>query len=280
MRTTIVGATGVLGRHVIPRLLERGHEVRAVVRTRGQADALQRTGVQAFVGDLLDRESLAQAVKGADNVLHLATAIPKDRGGDWTMNDRIRREGTANLLHWAKECGATRYVQQSIIMLYGSPGQRIVDESEPLRPQPYIRSAFDMEQLVQESGMGWCILRGGHFYGLGTGAEDGWREQARTDSLRFPGDGGALISLVHVIDMARAVVMCAEGARPDSIYNVVDDRPVSRRDLFMHVAHQEGAPDPLPDATDLPSLGCSNERIKRDLGWQPTFPSFRSGLVR
>ncbi|MBE7440425.1 MAG: NAD(P)-dependent oxidoreductase [Spirochaetales bacterium] len=280
MKILIVGATGVVGRHVIPRLLERGHEVRALVRTRDQATQLQRLDVQVYSGDILVSDTLSPAVSGAECVIHLATAIPRnlDRG-DWTMNDRIRREGTRNLLVCAAESSTRRYIQQSIIMLYGDYGNTIVDESASLQPSPYIRSAFDMEQQVRESNIEWCILRGGYFYGPSTGAEDAWRELARSAKLQIPANSGAFVSLVHVIDMSRAVVAAAEEAKPGSIYNVVDDRPVSYGELYNFLARQIGAPDPEVNQIEAPSLGCSNNRIKADLGWHPLFPSFRSGLV-
>lgn len=280
MTISIVGATGVLGRQVVPRLLERGHEVKAIVRTEGQAVRLQHLGVQAFVGDILVKESLSSALQGADCVLHLATAIPSDLvRGDWTMNDRIRQEGTQNLLHCATQSGVRRYIQQSIIMLYGDYGQKIVDESASLQPSPYIQSAFDMEQQVRESKLEWCILRGGYFYGPYTRTDETWREQARSGLLRLPANSEALISLVHVIDMSRAVVDAAERARSGSIYNVVDDRPVSYAELYKFVSQQIGASDPKRNHAKMPSLGCSNNRIKSDLGWHPAFPSYRSGLA-
>ncbi len=278
MRIAILGATGVLGRHVLPRLIERGHEVRAVVRTAEQAERLGRTGVHASVGDILNRRSLDLA--GCDCALHLATAIPRDRArGDWGLNDRIRREGTRNLLAAASSSGVRRYVQQSVIMLYGDYGEQIVDESVPLQPAPYIQSAFDMENSVRQSDRDWCILRGGYFYGPGTGLEDAWRAAARDGELRSPGDGRSFLSLVHVIDMARAVVLAAENAAARSVYNVVDDTPVRYQELFTYIAEQVGAAPPELNGVPVASLACSNTRITSDLHWQPAFPGYRSGLA-
>ncbi|MCW5896362.1 MAG: NAD(P)H-binding protein [Bacteroidetes bacterium] len=280
MKISVIGATGVLGRQVLPRLLERNHQVNALVRTHDQASQLQRLGVQVFTGDILVKETLLPALKGVDCVLHLATAVPRDFfQGDWSMNDRIRREGTQNLLTCATQTGTRRYIQQSIIMLYGDYGSQIVDESASLQPSPYIQSAFDMERQVRETDLDWCILRGGYFYGPSTGAEESWRKQARSGQLRVARNSIALVSLIHVIDMARAVVLAAEQAQPRSIFNVVDDRPVSYGELFTFVARQIGASDPELDGTEMPSLGCGNNLIKTNLGWNPAFPSFRSGLA-
>lgn len=279
MQILVVGATGVLGRQVVPRLVERGHSVRAVVRRPEAAHALAAAGVELAAGDILDAGSLLLAAAGCDVALHLATAIPKP-GGNWSRNDRIRREGTRNLLAAAAAHGVRRYVQQSIAMLYGDTGQTVADESAPLQPGPVIQSAADMEQMVRAAALDWCILRGGLFYGAGAGLEEEWRQAAGAHTLQLPGDGRDLISLIHVVDMARAVLLAAEGARRGSVYNVVDDEPAHYADLLAYVAAQAGAPPPQAGGPRrLASFACSNARIKRDLGWQPAYPTYRSGLA-
>lgn len=280
MQILVVGASGVLGRQVVPRLVERGHAVRAIVRRPEQAHALRAAGAEPSLGDILEQASLQAAARGCDAALHLATAIPRAGDGDWSRNDRIRREGTHNLLAAAAANGVRRYVQQSIAMLYGNTGQSVVDESAPLQPTARIQSAVDMEQMVRGAALDWCILRGGLFYGAGAGLEEEWRQAARQGELMLPGDGSALISLIHVVDMASAVVAAAEGAPRGSVYNVVDDEPARYADLFAYVAAQLGTTAPQPGGPQARfSFGCSNARIKRDLGWQPAYPSYRSGLA-
>jgi nucleoside-diphosphate-sugar epimerase len=137
-----------------------------------------------------------------------------------------------------------------------------------------------METFVKSSSLDWCILRGGLFYGHKTGRGDDWRSGALRGTLIIPEEGKALISLVHVVDMARAVVMAVEGAPARSIYNVVDDLPVSFGELFRYLAAQVDATEPQTGGEAfLPSLGCSNARIKEDLGWRPMLASYRSGLA-
>lgn len=281
MRLAVLGATGVLGRHVLPRLLERGHRVRAVVRRPEQARALARLGVEAVLGDILDADTLTAAVEGCEAALHLATAIPKSGDGrDWGMNDRIRREGTYNLLAACAASGAPRYVQQSITFLYGDRGGEIVDETAAVQPSPFIQSAADMEAMVQASGLEWCILRGGAFYGPGTGQDESWRQAALAGRLLMPEAGEALLSLIHAADMARAVVQAAESAPGGSVYNVVDDEPVTYRELYRHVAALAGAPEPESAGEGgVRSLGCSNAKIKAALGWSPAYPTYRAGLA-
>lgn len=279
MRIVVVGATGVLGRQVVPRLLERGHRVRAVVRKPEQAAKLQQLGTEPILGDILDPTSMDTALTSCEVVLHLATAIPKPGGAqDWARNDRIRREGTQNLLTACQRTGVHRYVQQSIAFLYRDQAGVLADETTPLQPNPFLQSTLDMEALVQTSLLDWCILRGGFFYGPGT-FEDAWQDAARQGALQLPGDGSGRISLIHAVDMAHATVLAAEKAPARSIYNVVDDQPVTYKELFQHIATLVGGPSPTPGGPEfLPSFACRNDRLKAVLGWLPAYPTYRSGL--
>jgi len=281
MNVFVVGATGVLGRHVVPRLLESGYHVRAMIRRPEQAKFLEGMGVESVAGDIFDHNSLDVASNGCNAVLHLATAIPKSADQDWSMNDRIRREGTRNLLNAASKNGVKRYIQQSIALVYGDKGQEIVDESASLQESPVSQSSIDMEEMVRSAKLEWSILRGGIFYGTGTGREDGWRQLAMDGNLALPGDGSDLISLVHVVDYARAMVAAIENAPAGSIYNIVDDEPVSYKRLFTHITSQLNVNAPKAGgAKFLPSLGCSNTKARQELSWSSVYPSFLSGLIR
>jgi 2-alkyl-3-oxoalkanoate reductase len=281
LKVVVIGATGVLGRPLIPRLVERGLQVRAIVRNPGQLEWFQRLGIEAVLGDILDANSLAPATAGCDVAVHIATAVPKAGGiQDWKMNDLIRREGTRNFAAACQANAVNKYVQQSIALLYGENGTTQVDEGTAIQPGPITESAADMEAIVQNSSLDWCILRGGIFYGTSTGREDGWRQAALTGNLQVPGDGTALISLVHVVDMARAIVLAVERAAARSIFNVVDDQPVNFHSLFDYIAAQVNGPEPRTGGEAfLPSLGCSNRRIKQELAWEALYPTYRSGLA-
>lgn len=279
MRVLVVGATGVLGRHVVPRLVERGHTVCALVRDETAARHFASMGVELMLGDIFHRSILDHAAVGCDAALHLATAIPRRPPLDWSRNDLIRREGTRHLLAASQAAGVRRYVQQSIIFLYGERGEAIVDESAVLRADSVTQSAAEMEEQVRASGLDWCILRGGSFYGPGTDLEARWRADARAGTNRLPGDGAGWVSLVHVIDMARAVVVAAEHAAPGSVFNIVDDDPVRYRDLYAFVASQEGAAGPQAGGPITRSLRCSNAAARAALNWEPLYPTYRSGLA-
>lgn len=281
MRVFVVGATGVLGRHTLPRLVERGHSITAVARHPEDVARLRRLGVEAHRGDILDAESLREPLRECDVALHLATAIPTYRPGmGWDLNDRIRREGTRNLLAAAREEGVRRYAQQSITLLYGDGGDQLVSEEHPLAPYPRIASALEMEEAVRASSLDWVILRGGSFYGPGTGREDAWYREAEDGTLTVPGDGSSLLSLIRVEDMARAVVLAGEAAPAGAVYNVVDDVPVSYRELYNYVAARKMLPESPAGGPPATSLGCSNAAIRRALGWEPAWPSYRSGLAQ
>lgn len=276
----MVGATGVLGRHVVPRLMEGGYTVRAVVRDPSRAAHLSALGVEVSRGDLLAGDSLRPAVTGCDVVLHLATAIPPVEGRpDWTANDRIRTEGTQNLLDACRREGVGRYLQQSIAMLHARGDDAWTDETGRLYPTATTASAVEMEAMVRQSGLDWTILRGGYFYGHGT-VSDWWRERAREGRLRLPGAGAGFVSLIHVSDMAAAVTRAVSGHPGRQVFCIVDDRPVTYAELFGHLAAVAGGPPPAAGGpVRLPSFRVANRRARRELGWRPHYATYRSGLL-
>lgn len=157
MKVLAVGATGVLGRNVIPRLVERGHTVKAIIRRPEQARFLKYTGAEPLIGDIFDEDSLNLAARGCDAALHLATTIPKSGEQDWSLNDRIRREGTRNFIAAASNNGVKRYIQQSITLLYGDQGQAIVDETAPLQLSEEINKLaqnveYDWDAIIDNNG--------------------------------------------------------------------------------------------------------------------------------
>ncbi|MGE5432809.1 MAG: NAD-dependent epimerase/dehydratase family protein [Syntrophomonadaceae bacterium] len=282
MKILIIGSTGVLGRNVIPRLMEKQILVKALVRTRIQMDYYSYMGIEAAEGDILNADSVKRASEGCDAAMHLATVIPGGTGTlDWSMNDRVRREGTRNLIQACRENGLKGYFQQSIIFLYGDNGDILIDESFPLKPQHYIQSASDMEDMVKESGLEWRILRGGSFYGPGTGRDEDWLNRARAQNLRIPGEGNNYISLIHAADIASAFATAAENTEAGSIYNIVDDEPVKSKDLYTFISAITHSPLPQKEeGQNLPSYRCSNKSFKEKTGWKPAFSTYRSGLAQ
>lgn len=277
----VIGATGVLGRAVVPRLLAEGYRVRAQARDPARAIQAAALGADVVAGDILDRASLDAAVDGADVVLHLATAVPGPPAPmDWGPNDRIRREGTVNLLNACRAADVGRYIQQSIAMIHMPGGVALIDEAAPTHPNPVTASAIDMEEYVRATDLDWRILRGGAFYGPGTGREECWLEAARTGSLTIPADGLDYISLIHVTDMARAIVAAVRSETPRASYLVVDDRPLTYAELFGALSAMVGGPPPPTGGpVGLASFRCSNARAQAELDWSPAYPDFWTGIA-
>jgi len=281
VKLLVAGGTGVLGRPTVRLLVERGHAPVVLARNPDKARAYLGEQVAIVQGDVLDRSTCDPAAIGCETILHLATAIPSGPNPDWSLNDRIRTEGTANLLAAARSAGARRYVQQSITFLYGDGGDAWLDEASSLRPAPVIRSAAEMEAMVETcTGLDWVILRGGSFYGAGTKTTEQLLDAVRAGAAPVPAENDPFLSLIHVLDMAAAVVVATEMAPTRALYNVVDDEPVRYGGLVRHLAWAVGAPTPpVGPRLPRPSLRVRNSRLRGDLGWKPAFATYREGFA-
>lgn len=286
-RIAVLGANGVLGRHLLPRLAGAGLQVRAVVRRPEAAAYVSACGAEAAFGDIFDVASLTAAVEGCDLCINIATSLPGPSGrGDFDANDRLRREGTPLVIEACRAAGVGRLLQQSISWV-NAAGERLVDETHEAEPSGddiasrASRAALDMEAIVKASGLDWVILRGGLFYGPGTGFDADWFARAAEGSLKLPGDGSGFVSLVHVSDMAAAVVATL-GAWPSrETLIIADDRPARWRDVFGHVAVRAGGQPPQEGGKGrLPSFRVSNRKARDLLGWTPFFGDYRAGLAR
>lgn len=280
MRVAVIGATGVVGSYLLPQLLERGHQVVAVARPSKRLSKLTAFGADVRAADLFDLPGLAQAMLGCDAAIHVATAIPRPGlNGEWSVNDKVRQQGTHNLLQVCADCGVQRYVQQSIAMLVPSHEDQWVDEAELVRTSPITQSALVMEEAVQDSSMDWRIVRGGVFYGPGTGREEFWAACARAGQLEYPANPGTFISMVHVEDYATALVAALECDATHVLVNAVDDEPVRYRDLFTAISELMGVPIRQEGALALPSFRASNTLAYKKKGWRPSHRTYRSGLM-
>jgi nucleoside-diphosphate-sugar epimerase len=281
LRIGAIGASGVLGRSVLPLLLARGHDVHALVRSPQTARLAPHRRLTLFQADILERESLQAGVAECDAVLHLATAIPPPgTAPDWTRNTAVRTIGTRNLLQAATAAHVRRYIQQSIAMIYAGAGSEWITEASPTAPPSAISApVLDMESQVRASSPDWIILRGGMFYGPGTARMFEWNELARAGRLMLPGQGDDYLSLIYVEDMASAVVAAAEAPVGRFTANIVDDEPVTYKDLFCFIADLHHAPRPLCGALSaFPSLRVTNALAKERLDWKPQH-TYRTGWI-
>jgi nucleoside-diphosphate-sugar epimerase len=282
----VAGATGVLGRALIPLLLAQGHCVRALARAVDKARAVLPPAADIVAHDLLapqQAETLPARLAGCDAVLHIATAIPADMGapGAWDANTRLRTEATEVLLTAAREAGVVRYLQQSITMAYPDCGDAWIDEAVALDQTPrrggITNPVVVMEGLVRtlaEGQMQWCILRGGSFVGPGT-FQAGDIAGLRAGTLTVPCDGRNYISLIHVDDMAAAFAAALVHAPNGAVFNIVDE-PLRNGDYLDRLADAVGCPPP-PRALDHPcppSWRCSNAAARAVLGWTPRHSLF------
>lgn len=281
MVIAVIGGSGVLGKEVVPRLVERNYRVRVLARSSPKVQRWAAClGAEYRECDILDPESLVRALNGTSVVVNLATSVPRPgTHADWTLNDRIRIEGTRNAVEACKRAGVQGFVQQSIAHLVADGTQDILSESAPLRPSVVTKSAVTMEETVSNSGLRWSILRGGAFYGGTSGRDAYWRAQARSGELACPGDGSAYLSLVHVSDMAAAMVSAVERRLESTILAVVDDAPTTYKQLFDYIAAVEGAPAPKLGGPPMwPSFRIDNEKAKACLEWAPRYATFKSGF--
>jgi nucleoside-diphosphate-sugar epimerase len=307
MRVFLAGATGVIGRRLLPLLVKDGHDVVAMTRSPEKVDALRAAGAEPVVVDALDSEALKAAVVEArpDAVIHQLTALPQridprriER--DFVVNDQLRSRGTRALVAAAQQAGVKRIVAQSIAFAYfpGPPGTLHV-ETEVLHldvPKSFKRSAqalHDLECAVR--GAQGTVLRYGYFYGPGSSISSGgsMAEDLRRRRMPIVGRGEGVWSFIHIDDAARATV--AALARENSegrVYNVVDDDPAPVREWLPALANALGAPRPWRVPTPIARLaagsygtmvmtkgqGASNALIKQELGWKPEHPSWREGF--
>ncbi len=308
MRVFVAGATGAIGRPLVPMLLEVGHEVCGMTRSEQAAERLRATGAEAIVCDVFDAAAVRGAIAGArpEAIVHQLTAIP-DRirprryETDLALTNRLRTEGTRNLIEGARAAGARRFVAQSISFAYRPVAGRLLAEEDPLWLDapgaftPVVRALEEMEGAVTGTdGLEGTILRYGYFYGAGTSyaADGSIAADVRKRRLPLVGRATGVFSLIHVEDAAAATVRALD-SEATGIFNVVDDEPAPMSEWLPVYAAALGAPAPrrVPPFVArlaagefmarmaLEQQGASNARAKRELGFEPRYASWRQGFA-
>jgi len=309
MRIFVAGAAGALGKQLIPRLVENGHEVTGMMRSESKSPVVEELGATPVVADGLNPEQVANAVAEANPevIVHELTALsgnPDMRHWDryFELTNRLRTEATDHLLAAGRAVGVKRFVAQSYAgWPYARSGAEVKDEEDQLDPHPVpaMRQSFDAIRYLEDTvtGAEWTegiVLRYGGFYGPGTSL---WPEGEIDELLqkrRFPvvGDGKGIWSFVRIDDAASATVAAIENGKR-GIYNVVDDSPEPVSEWLPGIAEALGAKPPRHVPRWLGRLlagevvavmmteirGASNEKAKRELGWSPKYPSWREGLA-
>lgn len=309
MKIFVAGATGALGKQLVPRLAAAGHDVIGMTRSAAKRDAVRELGATPVVADALDGEAVGGAIAETEPeaIVHELTALA---GGFGTRNldhgfaitNRLRTEGTDHLLAAGEAVGVRRFVAQSFAgWPFARTGGAVKTEDDPLDPTPTagmretLAAIRHLEQAV--TGAGWTegiVLRYGGFYGPGTSFGPGGEHVEQIRRRRFPvvGDGAGVWSLVHIEDAADATLLAVEHGRR-GIYNVVDDDPATIAELLPQLAAILGAKPPRHVPRWLGRVlageaatvmmtevrGASNAKAKRELGWQPRHPSWRRGFA-
>ena len=303
MRVFVAGATGAIGRALLPQLTAVGHEPIAMTRSAQKADALRARGIEACVCDAYDAPGLQRAVADArpERIVHLLTDLPADINmrrfeRELASTGRLRREGTANLIAAATAAGVRGVIGESIAFAYAAEGERVKEEDAPLAAAglpAIVGPLAELERRLLDAG--GIVLRYGQLYGPGTAfAGDGsWPANLRRRRLPIVGAGSGVFSFVHVEDAASATVAALAHEGP-ATYNVVDDEPAPISEWLPVYTRIVGAPAPWrvpawvgrlaagPVAVEMMNelRGASNARIKRELGWQPRYASWRQGFAQ
>ena len=305
MRVFVAGGTGVIGRRLVPQLVARGHQVTATTTGPANLGLLERMGADGVVMDGLDAASVGEAVAKArpDTIVHQMTGIGPAHAGKpdmkhfdrwFALTVRLRTEGTDHLLSAAEAAGVSHVVAQGYASWNGiREGGWVKTEEDPLDPmegtgaQPVMEALRHVEEAVLEAG--GAVMRYGGFYG--PGASDDQVELVRKRQYPLVGGGAGYSSWVHLDDAASATVLAVEqGAR--GVFNIVDDEPAPASEWLPYLAKCAGAKPPMRVPKWLARLlagevavvtmtegrGFSNAKAKRELGWEPRYPSWRQGF--
>jgi nucleoside-diphosphate-sugar epimerase len=318
MKILVAGASGAMGRALVPLLVGAGHDVVGMVQRPRSLEVVHALGAEPRAVDALDADAVLHCFREVrpQVVIHQLTAIPAaidmrhfDR--DFALTNLLRTEGTRNLLAGAVDVGATHFIAQSFAgWTYGrsangtntkpKPGTKLKTEEDPFDPNPpkRLRTTLDalktLERAVlSESRITGTILRYGAFYGPHTSiAKDGSTVQAvRRRKLPLVGEGAGLWSFVHIEDAASATAAAVAAGR-GGVYNVVDDEPAPVSEWLSFLAHCAHAQPPRQVSAWMARLlvgehvvavmneirGVSNAKIKRELGWTPRWSSWREGF--
>lgn len=309
MNILIAGATGTLGLPLVRTLAARGDEVAGLTRTQEKQTLLEQAGATPLVADALDAQALEKAIQSAkpDCVVDLLTAIPKQgptRAAHMQATNVLRVQGTRNLLKASIAAGAQRIVAESMVFAYGfgDHGPTVKSEAGPMQVRestPWLQEIVDAirsleEQLLSAGRQGLIDaipLRYGLFYGPQSPATETMIESVKQRRLPLISGAHGSLPWIHVEDALQATLSAIEHGRPGEIYNIVDDHPVSFNDMVAYMAEltEVKRPFSLPlglvrvlmpyvGAFTTTRLHASNQKARRDLDWQPRYPSFREGL--
>jgi 2-alkyl-3-oxoalkanoate reductase len=302
MRVFVAGATGALGRHLVPMLVAAGHEVTATTRTPGKVAQLGEAGAEPVVVDGLVREAVIAAVlaAGPEVIVHQMTALAGVRSlrtpdQAFAATNELRTRGTDNLLAAAARVGTRRVIAQGNSSVYERSGGPVKTEEDPLDSRPFPSAARTLaairhvEETVPLAAPEGIVLRYGGFYG--PGASEVLVDLVRKRRVPVIGGGTGISSFIEITDAAGATLAAVERGAP-GVYNVVDSDPAPVAEWLPYLAEVASAKPPLRVPAWLGRLlagefvvaqmtswrGASNEKARKELGWEPRYASWREGF--
>jgi 2-alkyl-3-oxoalkanoate reductase len=308
MKVFVAGATGAMGKRLVPALAVAGHEVVAMTRSPEKATGLSAAGAEPVVADGLDRAAVVRAVTktAPEVIIHQMTGLAgmkslKKFDAEFAATNRLRTEGTDNLLAAARAAGVRRIVAQSYgNWNYERTGTALKTEEDPFDPDPPVNQRATLKAIEHAErvvtgadGIEGVALRYGNFYGPGTGMSLDGDICAQIRKRAFPivGDGAGVWSFSHMDDGAAAAIAAAERGAP-GVYNICDDDPAPVAVWLPELARALGAKPPRHVPVWLGRVfagdvgvsmmtqirGVSNGKAKRELGWTPRYQSWREGF--
>ena len=302
MRVVVTGATGALGRHLVPALVAEGHDVTATTRTAAKAGGLRAAGAAPVILDGLNRDAVIAEVLAAspDVIVHEMTALASMRSlrqpdKVFAVTNALRTQGTDNLLAAAAQAGTRRVIAQSYVSANARTGNLVKTEDDPIDtdPVPGARLALaairHVEETVPRVAPEGIVLRYGSFYG--PGASDILLDTVRKRQWPIIGGGTGIWSFIEITDAAAATLAAVSQGAP-GVYNVADSDPAPSSEWLPYLAGLLGAKPPLRVPAWLGRLlagefivaqmtsarGSSNEKARKELGWEPRYPSWREGF--
>jgi nucleoside-diphosphate-sugar epimerase len=302
MRVFVAGATGALGRHLVAGLVVAGHEVTATTRTPGKVAQLRQAGAEPVVMDGLDREAVVAAVRAAapEVIVHQMTALADMRSlrkvdQEFAATNELRTRGTDNLLAAAARVGTRRVIAQGHNLVYERSGGPVKTEEDPLDSRPIpsaartVAALKHVDKTVPLAAPEGIVLRYGTFYG--PGASDPLLDAVRKRQMPVIGGGSGIWSFIEITDAAAATLAAVDRGAP-GVYNVVDSDPAPVAEWLPYLAKVADAKPPLRMPAWLGRLlagafvvaqmtdvrGSSNEKARKELGWEPRYASWREGF--
>jgi nucleoside-diphosphate-sugar epimerase len=293
VRVFVAGASGTIGIPLVRALVDAGHHVVALTRSPGKRSALEALGASAVVADALDRDALVAAVSAAQptHVIHQLTALPREgprRPSDIEPTNRLRVEGTANLLHATIGVRARRFIVGSFAPLAGM-GSASTQGAAAAAVRSMERQVIE---AAREGLIEGVVLRYGMFYGPGVPSTAALVDMVRRRRLPVVRKDTGQLPLIHIDDAVNATVLALERATAGATYDIVDDYPASMTEIVTTLAKYAGSSAPFRVPAWLPRLVApylarmtamrmplSNARAKAELGWEPKYPTIQQGLA-